>query len=54
MDVEQRRVEFARTELKAMGPLKKAEKIVLSRTLTGAKTRNTRVERNFDVEPVAS
>jgi len=27
----------------------KAEKIVFSRTLTGARTRNTRVERDFDV-----
>ena len=30
----------------------KAEKIVFSRTLTGATTRNTRVERNFDVEAI--
>jgi dihydrofolate reductase len=28
----------------------KAEKIVFSRTLTGATTRNTRIERDFDVE----
>ena len=30
----------------------KAEKIVFSRTLTGATTRNTRVERDFDVEAI--
>lgn len=30
----------------------KAEKIVFSRTLTDATTRNTRVERNFDVEAI--
>jgi dihydrofolate reductase len=30
----------------------KAEKIVFSRTLTGASTRNTRVERDFDPEAV--
>jgi len=30
----------------------KAEKIVFSRTLTGASTRNTRVERDFDVEAI--
>jgi dihydrofolate reductase len=30
----------------------KAEKIVFSRTLTAATTRNTRVERNFDVEAI--
>ncbi|MFY9740135.1 MAG: dihydrofolate reductase family protein [Candidatus Cybelea sp.] len=30
----------------------KAEKIVFSRTLTGATTRNTRVERNFDLEAI--
>jgi len=30
----------------------KAEKIVFSRTLTGATTRNTRIERNFDVEAI--
>lgn len=30
----------------------KAEKIVFSRTLTGATTRNTRVERNFDPEAI--
>src|SRR5262245_38988739 len=30
----------------------KAEKIVFSRTLTGATTRNTRVERDFDLEAV--
>ena len=30
----------------------KAEKIVFSRTLTGAATRNTRVERNFDPEAI--
>lgn len=30
----------------------KAEKIVFSRTLTGARTRNTRVERDFDVEAI--
>jgi dihydrofolate reductase len=30
----------------------KAEKIVFSRTLTGATTRNTRLERNFDVEVI--
>ena len=30
----------------------KAEKIVFSRTLTGAATRNTRVERDFDLEAV--
>ena len=29
-----------------------SEKIVFSRTLTGATTRNTRVERNFDLEAV--
>jgi len=29
-----------------------AEKIVFSRTLTGAKTRNTRVERQFDVDAI--
>jgi len=29
-----------------------AEKIVFSRTLTGAATRNTRLERNFDVEAI--
>lgn len=29
-----------------------ADKIVFSRTLTGATTRNTRVERNFDVEAI--
>jgi dihydrofolate reductase len=31
----------------------KAEKIVFSRTLTGAATPNTRVERNFDVGAIA-
>ena len=31
---------------------KKAEKIVFSRTLTAAVTRNTRVERNFDLEAI--
>jgi dihydrofolate reductase len=30
----------------------KSEKIVFSRTLTGATTRNTRVERNFDPEAI--
>ncbi len=30
----------------------KAEKIVFSRTLTGATTRNTRVERDFDLEAI--
>src|SRR5690348_10699698 len=30
----------------------KAEKIVFSRTLTGATTRNTRVEREFDPEAI--
>lgn len=30
----------------------KAEKIVFSRTLTGATTRNTRVEREFDLEAI--
>jgi dihydrofolate reductase len=30
----------------------RAEKIVFSRTLTGATTRNTRVERDFDVEAI--
>lgn len=30
----------------------KAEKIVFSRTLTGATTRNTRVERDFDAEAI--
>jgi dihydrofolate reductase len=30
----------------------KAEKIVFSRTLTGATTRNTRVERGFDLEAI--
>jgi dihydrofolate reductase len=30
----------------------KAEKIVFSRTLTGATTRNTRVERDFDPEAI--
>ena len=30
----------------------KAEKIVFSRTLTGATTRNTRVERDFDIEAI--
>ena len=30
----------------------KAEKIVFSRTLTNAKTRNTRVERVFDIEAI--
>ncbi|MEO6991956.1 MAG: dihydrofolate reductase family protein [Candidatus Baltobacteraceae bacterium] len=30
----------------------KAEKIVFSRTLTGATTRNTRVERDFDLEGI--
>src|SRR5215471_12242050 len=30
----------------------KAEKIVFSRTLTGVTARNTRVERNFDVEAI--
>jgi dihydrofolate reductase len=30
----------------------KAEKIVFSRTLTGAPTRNTRVERNFDLDAI--
>jgi dihydrofolate reductase len=30
----------------------KAEKIVFSRTLTGASTRNTRVERDFDLEAI--
>jgi dihydrofolate reductase len=30
----------------------KAEKIVFSRTLTGATTRNTRIERDFDIEAV--
>jgi dihydrofolate reductase len=30
----------------------KAEKIVFSRTLTGATTRNTRVERDFDVQAI--
>lgn len=30
----------------------KAEKIVFSRTLTGASTRNTRIERDFDVESI--
>jgi dihydrofolate reductase len=30
----------------------KAEKIVFSRTLTGATSRNTRVERDFDVEAI--
>jgi dihydrofolate reductase len=30
----------------------KAEKIVFSRTLNGAVTRNTRVERNFDVDAI--
>jgi dihydrofolate reductase len=30
----------------------KAEKIVFSRTLTGAATRNTRVERDFDVDAI--
>ncbi|MGI8737866.1 MAG: deaminase [Candidatus Eremiobacter antarcticus] len=30
----------------------RAEKIVFSRTLTGATTRNTRIERNFDVEAI--
>ncbi len=30
----------------------KAEKVVFSRTLTGATTGNTRVERNFDLEAV--
>ena len=30
----------------------KAKKIVFSRTLTGATTRNTRVERDFDVEAI--
>jgi dihydrofolate reductase len=30
----------------------KAEKIVFSRTLTDAMTRNTRVERDFDVETI--
>ena len=34
------------------GVWQKAEKIVFSRTLTGATTRRTRVERNFDVETV--
>jgi dihydrofolate reductase len=29
-----------------------AEKIVFSRTLTGATTRNARIERNFDVEAI--
>jgi len=29
-----------------------AEKVVFSRTLTGATTRNTRVERDFDIEAV--
>jgi hypothetical protein len=29
-----------------------AEKIVFSRTLTGATTRNTRVERGFDLEAI--
>lgn len=31
----------------------KAEKVVFSRTLTGATTRNTRIERNFDPEAIA-
>jgi dihydrofolate reductase len=31
----------------------KAEKIVFSRTLTGASTRNTRVEREFDLDAIA-
>jgi dihydrofolate reductase len=31
---------------------RKAEKIVFSRTLTGATTRNTRVERDFDLEAI--
>ncbi len=30
----------------------KAEKVVFSRTLTGATTRNTRIERDFDVEAI--
>src|SRR5262245_61158995 len=30
----------------------KAEKIVVSRTVTGATARNTRVERNFDLEAI--
>ncbi len=30
----------------------KAEKIVFSRTLTGAVTRNTRIERDFDLEAI--
>jgi len=30
----------------------KAEKIVFSRTLTSATTRNTRVERDFDLEAI--
>jgi dihydrofolate reductase len=30
----------------------KSEKIVFSRTLTGATTRNTRIERDFDIEAV--
>jgi dihydrofolate reductase len=30
----------------------KGEKIVFSRTLTGARTRNTRIERDFDIEAV--
>jgi dihydrofolate reductase len=30
----------------------KAEKIVFSRTLTGATTRNTRIERDFDLEAI--
>ena len=30
----------------------KAKKIVFSRTLTGATTRNTRIERDFDVETI--
>ena len=37
--------DFART-------WQKAEKIVFSRTLTGATTRKTRVERDFDVEAI--
>jgi hypothetical protein len=31
---------------------RRAEKIVFSRTLTGATTRNTRVERDFDLEAI--
>ena len=37
--------DFART-------WQRAEKIVFSRTLTGATTRNTRVERHFDLEAI--